>query len=141
MALQQVEKKIKSLILNLGREGKLILDFPCTQTMGPIHKARTVYLEPDAKSIYLLKQISGVLIQAMLDHEVLSEDELSHVIYNQDEGRFENEVLHCTLMNCNFAKQRSLDARDIPPFQLLGVAPTTIEISTRGQYNKDDGFY
>jgi len=47
----------------------------------------------------VLKEVIGILIEAMLDHEVLEVKELSHITFNQDTGRYENGQLHVTLMN------------------------------------------
>ncbi len=49
----------------------------------------------------------------MLDHQVLEEHELSHVRFNEDLGRYENDQLHITLMNSNFAKVSNFDGRMI----------------------------
>ncbi len=71
--------------------------------------------------------------------------ELSHVKFNKESNRYENDQLHITLMNSAFSKQRSFDGRNIlahheQDLKLREIVPETIEISTRGAFD-ERGFY
>lgn len=146
IALKQVESKVKKLIRQHGDKKRLTLNFPNLGYFGKPNATKVIYLEIEesTKQFELLRDIADILIRAMLNNGVIDESELSHIYFNPKTNRYENDQLHVTLMNSTFAKQRSFDAREILKFDKLevyNVKGTTIELSTRGHYDPESGFY
>ncbi len=69
---------------------------------------------------------------------------MSHIVYNKETNRYENDRVHITLLNSTFIKKPSFDATSILSKYhkiMPSVTPTTLELSTRGKYSKETGFY
>jgi hypothetical protein len=62
-------------------------------------------LDEDGDGFQALRDITHILIDAMLTHEVLEISDLSHVVFNEKTQRFENEQLHVTLMSTTIYKK------------------------------------
>ncbi|TNV76857.1 hypothetical protein FGO68_gene1387 [Halteria grandinella] len=149
IAFKSVENTIKEIKRKLSLKMQdPHLAFHSLQFMGKPSKARVVYYDLDVESPWYeaLKDAIDILIRAMLKFDVLQESELSHIFFNEETGRYENEKLHVTLMNSTFTKSKGIDLVPIIEDGLMEEAywdPITvgrIDISTRFKYG-DDGFY
>lgn len=104
-AMRIVEPKIKEVIRQRGKGGKLVIDFDDLHYFGTPEECRVLYLKlkEDGDQLELLKEVNGLLIEAMIDHKVIARKDLSHITLNKQTKRYEANQLHLTLLNSTFA--------------------------------------
>jgi 2'-5' RNA ligase len=78
-AMASVEPRLKEVLSING--GKLKLEFDELGIFGTPEETRVIFmkLKEDSQSFEVLKEINGILIQAMIDHKVVDRSKLSHI--------------------------------------------------------------
>lgn len=136
-AMRNVEAHIREVI---GSK-PLIVEFDQLEIFGTPEETKVVYgkVKEDSEDYERIKEINGIIIQAMIDNKVIERKDLSHISLNR--GRYEADKLHMTVMNSSFAMRDLLKQNtrtfnstlilEKHPLKLESAIPSTIEISTR----------
>jgi hypothetical protein len=82
----------------------LYLDFDQLEIMGTQSQSRVLYTRPHFRNSEKLRDIIDILINKFIENQIITEEmkQSSHIKFNEDTERFENEKLHVTLMNSTF---------------------------------------
>jgi len=122
--------------------GPVTLSFDSMGTFQADHPetASVVYFDPVMDSgLMTLKQVQSRLIQAFLDNDVVSLEELSHVTYNATTHMWES-ALHMSVIDSN---NRTFDATPLlkrfEGFKLGSMQLTQIHLSSRAYIDLYNG--
>lgn len=113
MAFKKVEGEILTKLQQFGKPFSIPI-----QGLGWFGKpeaTRVIHLVPEIQSEAgeILRDIAHIVIMSMLENKVLEPKQLSHIAFNMETNRYENDQFHITLLNSVFIKKRTFDAREL----------------------------
>lgn len=154
--LSQCEDQIKEMIKTRGVNGKLAIEYSGVGHFGTPEATTVIYLQikEEGAQFELLKDIQHLLVDTLLKEKVVFFRDLSHIHFNKETQKYEQNKYHLTLMNSTFASKqlieihgdRTFKGAEIIANNLSTIAPEpsvadTIELSTRYNTDEKTGFY
>ena len=108
-------KKLNNVLTEASKEIKalneeLYLDFDQLEVFGTPHKSRVLYTRPHITNSEKYKDIADIIISKLVENKFITEQMQanSHIFYNKQSDRYENQKPHVTLLNSTFTKEREL---------------------------------
>jgi 2'-5' RNA ligase len=108
-------KKLNQILSEAGKQIKalndeLYLDFDQLEVFGTPHKSRVLYTRPNLKNSEKYKDVVDIIITKLVESGLINDQMKagSHIFYNKQTDRHENNKPHVTLLNSTFLKERQL---------------------------------
>lgn len=115
-------RKIEELLSEFAKSRSLkdvVLEFSKLDTMHTKSLYRNIYVSPnesdDINGVEKYKDNIDSIISLLIENGLVNEKILSecHVIFNKSTNRWENKIIHCTLLNKKFDEESFFDGSKI----------------------------
>lgn len=115
-------RKIEELLSEFAKSRNLkdvVLEFSKLDAMHTKSLYRNIYVSPnesdDVNGVEKYKDCIDSIISLLIENRLVNEKVLSdsHVIYNKSTNRWENKIIHCTLLNKKFDEESFFDGSKI----------------------------